>query len=208
MALGCLLLTAAVGLSAYNIWDGRRAGQESARVLGELMTRIETIPARVAQAEEAEIPAVEAPQAADPMYMMQFREMATEVIDGYSYIGVLEIPSLGISLPVMENWDYDRLRVAPCRYQGSVYTDNLVIAGHNYAQHFSPIKWIKEDTDVYFATADGEIFHYVVDSVETLRPAQVEDLVDAWDWDLTMFTCTTGGNARCAVRCRRVSVNW
>ena len=27
---------------------------------------------------------------------------------------------------------------------------------------------------------------------------------DGDDWDLTLFTCTTGGSARCAVRCTRV----
>ena len=43
--------------------------------------------------------------------------------------------------------------------------------------------------------------------METLQPTQIEEMVgkaDGDDWDLTLFTCTTGGSARCAVRCTRV----
>ena len=42
--------------------------------------------------------------------------MPTVQIDGYDYIGYLELPTVGLTLPVMESWDYDRLKLAPCRY--------------------------------------------------------------------------------------------
>ena len=60
---------------------------------------------------------------------------------------------------------------------------------------------------VYFTDADGLRCSYEVESVETLQPTQIEEMVgkaDGDDWDLTLFTCTTGGSARCAVRCTRV----
>ncbi len=61
-------------------------------------------------------------------------------IDGNYYIGVLTIPSLDLSLPVMEDWDDEKLKISPCRYAGSLYQKNLVIAGHNYQRHFNGIE--------------------------------------------------------------------
>lgn len=59
--------------------------------------------------------------------------------NGYEYIGYLSIPSIGLALPVMKQWSYAGLKIAPGRYSGSLYTDDLVIAGHNYNRHFSPM---------------------------------------------------------------------
>lgn len=140
-----------------------------------------------------------------------YREMPTTVIDGYSYIGFLEIPSLSLSLPVMTDWDYNRLKVSPCRYSGSYYTDDLVICGHNYARHFSPIKWISMGADVYFTNVNGESIHYITSNIETVKPTNIDSMIDninnggnGNDWDMTLFTCNTGGQTRCAVRCTRV----
>lgn len=38
-----------------------------------------------------------------------------------------------------------------------------------------------------------------------LEPAQIEDLINKQntdDWDLTLFTCTSSGAARCVIRCK------
>ena len=139
-----------------------------------------------------------------------FEEMPTEIIDGESYIGILEIPSLDLILPVMENWDYDRLKISPCRYSGSYYSDDLVICAHNYARHFSPIKWINLGEDVYFTNVNGVRLHYKTSNIETVQPTQVDLMIgtdsnasSGDNWDLTLFTCNTGGQTRCAVRCVR-----
>ena len=106
----------------------------------------------------------------------------------------------------MAQWSYAGLKIAPGRYSGTTYGDDLVICGHNYAMHFSPIKWLAIGSSVYFTDADGLRWSYEVESVETLRPTQIEEMTTATEtdsWDLTLFTCTSGGNARYAVRCVR-----
>ena len=50
-------------------------------------------------------------------------------------IGILEIPALDLNL-VISSWSYSSLRLAPCRYSGSAYKGDLVIAAHNYQSHF------------------------------------------------------------------------
>ena len=67
-------------------------------------------------------------------------EMPVLQADGKSYIGVLDIPALGLSLPVMSQWSYPNLKLAPCRYTGSAYSGNLILAGHNYPSHFGGLQ--------------------------------------------------------------------
>ena len=65
------------------------------------------------------------------------------MVGDYEYIGVLDLPALNLSLPIMSDWDYERLKMAPCRQFGSAATDDLVIAGHNYINHFGSLGMLK-----------------------------------------------------------------
>ena len=55
-----------------------------------------------------------------------------------------------------------------------------------------------------FYSAAGVAYDYVVDGVELLAPWQVSEMT-CGDWDLTLFTCTTSGDVRVAIRCVRSS---
>lgn len=193
MATGLLLIAAALGLVLYNVWEADRGAKASERIVEELD---ESIPEIFSAPPDVEGLPEEASTEAMP----------TQEIDGYLYIGILDIPSLGLHLPVMADWDYERLKSSPCRYTGSYYTDDLVLCAHNYGKHFSPIKWISPGVDVYFTAVDGQCYQYQVSNRETIQPTAIEEMVDDTkeDWDLTLFTCNTGGQTRCAVRCVRV----
>ena len=197
MALGALLILASLGLLAYNKWDAARADKASQQVLGELEDTLTKTMEEKTKADEV----VLQPEL-DPTQPM------TEVeLEGWNYIGYLSIPSIGLNLPVMSEWSYTGLKIAPGRYSGSTYADNMVVCAHNYAKHFSPIKWLAEGAEVYFTDMDGMRWSYEVSVVETIQPTQIEKMTekteDSENWDLTLFTCTTGGSARCAVRCVR-----
>ena len=105
-----------------------------------------------------------------------------------------------MELPVMSEWSYPKLKIAPCRYKGSAYTHNLIIAGHNYRKHFSPIKSLEPGERIVFTDAEGNQFFYQVDTVEILKKTAVEQM-EAGEWDLTLFTCTYGGQTRFTLRC-------
>ena len=197
MVLGALLILASLGLLAYNKWDAARADKAAQTALGEL--------------ENTLTKTIEEKNKADDMVLqpeLDPDQPMTEVeLDGWNYIGYLSIPSIGLNLPVMSEWSYAGLKIAPGRYSGSTYADNMVVCAHNYAKHFSPIKWLAEGAEVYFTDMDGMRWSYEVSAVETIQPTQIEKMTekteDSENWDLTLFTCTTGGSARCAVRCVR-----
>ena len=198
IAVGILMLAAAVLLGGYNLYDEYRAGKSAGAVLEELQQQI---PA-VKTPEETSAQEVYLPDDSQlPDYSVNpDMEMPEKEIAGDYYIGVLEIPSLGISLPVIGEWDDDALQIAPCRYSGSAYTGNLVIAAHNYQTHFGRIKTLSSGDQVVFTDVKGRSFLYEVAAVETIQSTAVEEVLNE-EWDLTLFTCTIDGFERVAVHC-------
>jgi len=191
MSLGTVLMIAALSLCFINLRENSQAGNQAKEVVNKLEQLREPETTPVGMEETEALP--------DP-----FGSTMTEVeIDGYLYIGTLDIPALGLSLPVMSEWDYPRLKIAPCRYTGSTKTDDLVIAAHNYESHFGKLKNLLKGDRVFFTDMDGVLVEYAVTEIEVLQPTAVEDM-SAGDYDLTLFTCTYGGASRVTVRCDRV----
>lgn len=184
MTLGVLLVAAALCLTLYNYIDAYRASQ-SADALAESL-------------------AVQIPEEAQPYYLTDPEiDMPIINIDGKDCIGYVEIPALNISLPVLSEWSYPNLKSAPCRYKGSAYLDNMIIAAHNYRTHFGALESLEAGTTIYFTDADGNRFEYEVSQLQVLDGTAVEEMEEG-DWDLTLFTCTIGGRQRVTVRCIRV----
>lgn len=171
------LLMYGSSLLAYNKWDASRADKASQEVLGELEQTL-----NAAIEEKAKSDTVALQPELDPT-----QEMTVTELNGGDYIGYLSIPSIGLELPVMSQWSYAGLKIAPGRYSGSTYADNMVVCAHNYAKHFSPIKWLTEGAQVYFTDMDGMRWTYEVSYVENLQPTQIEEMTekteesDEWD---------------------------
>ena len=186
MVLGTLLIMGAFSLTVYNIWDENRAEQKSMQVVEKLTDEIKVINENAKE----EVPLYEEhPE----------MEMPAILINDNRYIGVLEIPTIGMKLPVMENWSYANLKIAPCRYEGSVYTGDFIVAGHDYISHFRKIKNLTMGDYAKFTDVDGNQFSYEVVEIEVIPETVVEDM-RAGDWDMTLFTCTYSGQERMTIR--------
>ena len=185
--LGLLLIAAALCFIIYNLYEEHRAREQSGQALDALQ---EYIPGSDQNDDNSM-----------PDYMLNpDMEMPTQTINGIDYIGVLEIPSLNLELPVISQWSYPNLRIAPCRYSGSAYSGGLVIAAHNYDSHFGRLKTLQTDDEVIFTDIDGNTFTYKVAVMEILEPLATEEMKSE-EWDLSLFTCTIGGRSRVTVRC-------
>ena len=200
LAAGALFLAAALLLTGNNLVETYQAGQTSERLSQEVSSRIESHSQDADSLSQAALVGEEE----TPEYLRNPEmEMPVEEIEGNGYIGLLEIPALGLSLPVMSEWSYPNLKLAPCRYSGSAYTGNFTIAGHNYSTHFGPIGGLNAGDSITFTDMQGNRFAYEVQVVETLEATAVADMVSE-EWDLTLFTCDLSGESRITVRCLRV----
>lgn len=94
------------------------------------------------------------------------------------------------------------MKIAPCRYTGSAYLDNLILAAHNYSTHFGRLGELTKGDAVIFTDTVGNQFFYQVDEITRLEGTAVEEM-EAGEWDLTLFTCTLDSRSRITVRCVR-----
>lgn len=193
MILGAALLCCALLLFLFNQAEAADAERNTVNLLPQLLEELPEEPQEINPAELG-IPV----DFRDPALF----EMTEVVIDGYAYIGYLSIPSLELELPIMADWDYDRLKVAPCRYTGSVNGEDLVLMAHNYAKHFGQLSKLSESDTVIFTDMDGITTVYEVVGQDILAPTAVEEMTSG-DFDLTLFTCTYGGQSRVTVYCDR-----
>lgn len=196
---GLILVASAVLLLMYNLWDSRRAEESQEEILAEYLSE---------NKKASELPSDPDGEAADsqdiPDYLLnpdkEMPEFTLSSLGDISCIGILEIPSLDLQLPVISEWSYPALRLAPCRYTGSAYKGDLVIAAHNYQSHFGRLKTLSTGSEVIFTDAVGNRFVYQVAVIEALTPWSVEDMTSG-EWPLSLFTCTLDSQNRVTVRC-------
>ena len=188
VVLGVVLLLLAGGLYGYNRYEDAHAGAEAQTVVADLQQKVSETADTGAEADSDPL---------DP-------ELPVVEIDGNEYVGEISIPAIGIDLPVMSEWSYPRLKIAPCRQFGSSRTDDLVIAAHNYESHFGKLSSLSEGDSVIFTDMDGIENQYVVSKIEVLDPHSVEE-VEYSGYALVLYTCTYGGKTRVTVFCDRAS---
>lgn len=179
ISLGAVLILAALLLLLYNRSEDRRAGQEAESLLEDV---------RSSMAANAD---------PDP------QEEPVEEIT-YDYAGVIAIPNLSLELPVIDQWSYARLKVAPCRQSGAAADGDLVIAAHNYKSHFGYLDRLEPGASVIFTDMEGTVYRYAVEEIRQLAPEDAEDVSSVFssEYPLVLYTCTPGGKARVAVFCR------
>lgn len=191
--LGLLLVAAALFLAVYNTHEARQAQEQASAVITQLSEDLPKPTDYSGQSADAALPAD---------FPEPEKEMPVKTMNGQDYIGVLTIPALELELPVISQWSYPRLKIAPCRYSGSVYRDDMIIAAHNYSTHFGRLRELRPGDLIMFTDMEENTVTYEVSCLETLMPTDTEEM-ESGDWDLTLFTCTLGGQSRVTVRCIR-----
>ena len=175
LSIGCILILIACGWYVYNIVEDKNAGQYASEILNEFDE---------AQNEKTD------------------KNAPIITVDGDAFCGKVIIEKLSVELPVYDEWNYTRLKSAPCRYKGSIDTNDIIIAAHNYKSHFGSLNKLIIGDEVEFIDAYGKSHLYEVCEITTLDGSAVSDM-QSGGWDFTLFTCTKGGEQRVTVRCER-----
>lgn len=181
--LGAVCILSSIGFIVYNQWEDERAEEISQSLLEDVQSVIdeETIEHNGTQ-------------------------MPTVKVDGYDCIGILSLPVLDLEFPVLKDWSYAKLKKAPCHYYGTYYEKNFVIAAHNYKSHFGRLSELKTGDIVSFTDVNGKAYYYEVVLLETLPKKATKEMITG-GFDLSLYTCTTGGGSRVTVRCNAVKTN-
>lgn|GEM_PF-193198 len=226
--LGAVLIGSALLLFSYNRQQETAAGIAAEEKLEKLRGRIDTVSVETVPEdipippipeeavgevfepeEETEVPPetqpaeeiLPEPEETEPVETKPIETEQEEPrleIDGYEYIGYLYIEAIQVEVPVMSDYDYQRLDIAPCRQFGSVQTDDLVIAGHDYRRHFANIGKLQKGDKILFTDVNGTDYEYAVEKTETLA-ADAVDAVQNSGSGLVLYTCTYTGTSRITV---------
>jgi sortase A len=136
-------------------------------------------------------------------YIESGESVQTIEMDGEFYFGVLNIPSLGLELPVNNEIDDEKLNASPCRYSGNL-SGPLIIAAHNYHFHFGNIARLEPGERLVITDAKGNQHWYAVDLIEIISGKDVDGMLNS-PYALTLFTCSANGKDRITVRCIKLN---
>lgn len=189
MLLGSVLIAAALLLQIFNSCEAKRAELDSERMVCKVQQKINENQQQTS---------------CEKLCDVQKENMTCVEIEGCEYIGYLSIPVLKLELPIMSEWDYARLKIAPCRQFGSAKEDDLVIAGHNYRRHFGRLNLLKTNDLIRFVDMDGESSFYRVDEVELISPQSLKQVQNK-NWELVLYTCNDQGDKRVVVGSTRIA---
>ena len=192
IVLGICCLISAVGFIVYNQREEENAQSASSDILQDVRDNMRQNDYKESSWDESAENPEESP-----------KEMLTAKVDGYDCIGVLSIPVLELELPVLTEWSYAKLKIAPCHYFGTCYEENFVIAAHNYQSHFGRLSELQAGDLILFTDISGVVHYYEVVLLETLPGYATEEMI-ASGFDLSLYTCTPGGASRVTVRCKAI----
>ena len=105
-------------------------------------------------------------------------------------IGRLEIPKIGLSVPILNDYESRDLLQGVGHIPGTATLGglgNAGVAGHRDT-YFRPLRHIAVAMEIRVTSAEG-IYHYQVDSTEIVKPTQVEVLDTHSQPELTLITC-------------------
>ncbi len=185
MIAGALLIVGALGLSMSNLYEEQH-GEAYAEQISNILEERIIAPVAVAETSQTSV-----------------KTMQAVCLEGQEYIGVIELPSLSLELPVQKECSDAQLKASPCRYSGSFLDDSMILAGHNYKKHFGSLSALQTGDEVVFTDVTGQVYHYAVTEITSLDAYNTEEM-QSGDWDLTLFTCNFNGQKRITVRCERL----
>lgn len=212
LIVGCGCLVGAVGMYAEPYFAERASVPVMSMALSELRkaqpeTHIAEIPEEnsgmFTQTEEEVLITEDAAYAEESLELQETQVQAvpqTYVVSGNYYIGILEIPALGLELPIAADCSMGTLSYAPGYYSGAAETGNLVIGAHNYNSHFGTLYLLSAGAEVTFTDVDGNLYQYRVTDVTEVAPNQAAEVRESGH-DLALFTCNSTGARRVVVYC-------
>lgn len=194
LLVGIIMILAAMGIHTAQKKQDALAGQTAQVLLQQLQLNKVGIDLPMASDQADPEPEETTPT---------ITEMPEKAYLEYSMIGSLRVPSVGIELPILSSWSYELLDVAPCRYSGSIPEGNMILMGHNYKSHFTPLHDVAVGDAVEFEDVNGIVYRYAVAEITYLHRTDGELLSSPYP--LTLFTCTPGGQKRIIVRCIQIT---
>lgn len=124
---------------------------------------------------------------------------AIKLSNDISIIGLIEIPKINISYPILENSNKELLKISVCRFSGPFPNriGNLCIAGHNYKNNmmFSNLNKLNINDSIFISDLNNTILEYIVYDKFKVKENNLECIQNTNNIELTLITCNTNNNS-------------
>lgn len=160
----CLLVVAALVLIFWQ-WGIHKSQQEATK-------NVQTIRTLIPEAQGA------------VLEERQDNTMSVLSINGKDFVGILEIPKFGSSLPVCANWG--EVSQHPCRLSGSVYDRTMQIGTTSQKGQCDFYRDVSVGDFVFFTDMEGNRFSYEITDIRYEKHADQTTLQQE-DAALTLF---------------------
>ena len=135
----------------------------------------------------------------------------------YSTVGVVEIPKINITYPIIysENQDAetieDLLKISVVKYWGPEANQpgNFCVVGHNYhnKKFFSKASTLKKGDSIYLTDKNNKTLEYKVYANYVVEPTDLKctSQLTNGETDITLITCTMSGKQRTIIKARAIN---
>ena len=126
--------------------------------------------------------------------------------NGYTILGKIEIPKVGISTVILKEYTYAAMSIGSIKTYGVDLNEKggFVISAHNFrgkSSFFYPIRNLKNGDKINISDNKGRNMEYTVYSVSRyVEPNDTSYLVKTDDYHVTLVTCENGGKSRIVVK--------
>lgn len=133
------------------------------------------------------------------LYSTNSNYKALKLSNNISIIGLIEIPKINISYPILSNSDEDLLKISVCRFSGPLPNriGNLCIAGHNYKNNlmFSNLNSLVIGDNIFITDLNNTRLEYIIYNKFKVKKTNLRCTENSNNVEITLITCNDNNNS-------------
>jgi len=138
------------------------------------------------------------------------QQLLETTIEGYNIEGILEIPSIELKYPIINQTNDETMKISVTKFWGGNINEigNYCIAGHNNLDGtmFGKVKKLQKGDVIKLTNLYGETVEYKIFDTYVIDPNDVTctEIVEEGTRELTLITCTNGRKNRLITKAREI----
>lgn len=123
---------------------------------------------------------------------------AIKLSDSIYIIGLIEIPKINISYPILSNCNENLLKISVCKFSGPMPNEmgNMCIAGHNYKNSlmFSKLNKLDIGDLIYITDLNNIKKEYMIYQKSEIDANNLDGIKSTNSTEITLITCNSSNN--------------
>lgn len=138
------------------------------------------------------------------------QQLLETTIQGYNIEGIIEIPSIGLKYPIINQTNDKTMKISVTKFWGGNINEvgNYTIAGHNNLDGtmFGKVKKLQNGDIIKLTNLYGETVEYKIFDMYVIDPNDVSctEIVEEGTREVTLITCTNGRKNRLVTKAREI----